>query len=158
MIHTVRSGETLFSIAQRYNIDPNNLARINNITNPNEITVGQNLFIPLSRITSYQIKNGDTLYSIARANGILLNDLITANPQISNPNMLNVGDTINIPDVRKEIEINGYAIPSINQSILNDTLEYLTYLSPFSYQVNMDGSLSQLKRLFQVLEIQGLRP
>ena len=70
MIHTVRSGETLFSIAQRYNIDPNNLARINNITNPNEITVGQNLFIPLSRITSYQIKNGDTLYSIARANGI----------------------------------------------------------------------------------------
>lgn len=144
MIHTVRSGETLFSIAQRYNIDPNNLARINNITNPNEITVGQNLFIPLSRITSYQIKNGDTLYSIARSNGILLNDLITANPQISNPNMLNVGDTINIPDVRKEIEINGYAIPSINQSILNDTLEYLTYLSPFSYQVNMDGSLSQL--------------
>lgn len=73
MIHTVRTGETLYSIAQNYNISQNDIARINNITNPNEISVGQNLFIPLKRITSYQVKRGDTLYSIARANGILLN-------------------------------------------------------------------------------------
>lgn len=144
MIHTVRTGETLYSIAQNYNISQNEIARINNITNPNEISVGQNLFIPLKRITSYQVKRGDTLYSIARANGILLNDLISANPQITNPNMINIGDIINIPDVRKEIEVNGYAIPSISQSVLNDTLEYLTYLSPFSYQVNLDGSLTPL--------------
>lgn len=144
MIHTVRTGETLYSIAQNYNISQNEIARINNITNPNEISVGQNLFIPLKRITSYQVKCGDTLYSIARANGILLNDLISANPQITNPNMINIGDIINIPDVRKEIEVNGYAIPSISQSVLNDTLEYLTYLSPFSYQVNLDGSLTPL--------------
>ncbi len=44
--HTVASGETLFSIAQQYNVSASAILKANNLTNPNFITVGQQLIIP----------------------------------------------------------------------------------------------------------------
>ena len=37
---------------------------------------------------SHTVKRGDTLWAIARANGVPLNELIAANPQIKNPNLI----------------------------------------------------------------------
>ncbi len=45
---------------------------------------------------TYQIKSGDTLWSISKKLNIPLNELIKANPNI-NPNNLMVGQTINLP-------------------------------------------------------------
>lgn len=47
--------------------------------------------------TAYKIKKGDTLYAIARRNGISLDILLAANPQIKNPNTLKIGQVIYIP-------------------------------------------------------------
>lgn len=44
--HTVQRGETLASIAAKYGITVQEIAAANNITNPNLIAVGQELFIP----------------------------------------------------------------------------------------------------------------
>ena len=44
--HTVASGETLFSIAQQYNVSASAILKANNLANPNFITVGQQLIIP----------------------------------------------------------------------------------------------------------------
>lgn len=144
MNYTVKRGDTLYNIANQFGTTAEILARVNNIGNPNNLVVGQNLFIPVERTTTYTVKSGDSLYSIARANGIPLNTLIQANPQITNPSRINIGDVINIPDLRKTIEVNGYAIPTIQQSVLDSTLTYLTYLSPFSYNVSSDGTLSPI--------------
>ncbi|HSJ34230.1 MAG TPA: LysM peptidoglycan-binding domain-containing M23 family metallopeptidase [Acidimicrobiia bacterium] len=43
--HTVQAGDTLGSIARRYGIDVNELARTNGISNPNRIQIGQKLTI-----------------------------------------------------------------------------------------------------------------
>jgi LysM repeat protein len=43
----------------------------------------------------YTIKQDDTLYSIAREQGIALEDLLQLNPQIDNPKRLLIGDVIN---------------------------------------------------------------
>lgn len=43
--HTVQAGDTLGSIARRYGVDVNELARTNGISNPNRIQVGQKLTI-----------------------------------------------------------------------------------------------------------------
>ena len=67
--------------------------------------------------------------------------LIDYNPQITNPNMISIGQEINIPDFRKVIEVNGYAVANINGRVLDKTLPYLTYLSIFSYQAKADGTL-----------------
>ncbi|MGE5455805.1 MAG: CAP domain-containing protein [Ignavibacteriales bacterium] len=42
---------------------------------------------------------GDTMWKIARNNGIGLSDLIAANPQIINPTLILPGQTINIPSI-----------------------------------------------------------
>lgn len=46
--------------------------------------------------TSYVVKSGDTLSRIALANAMTLADLIRMNPQIANPNLIRVGEQINI--------------------------------------------------------------
>ena len=47
---------------------------------------------------TYNVKPGDTLSKIATRNGITLAQLLQANPQIKDPNRINVGDAINLPD------------------------------------------------------------
>ncbi|MDD9178671.1 MULTISPECIES: LysM peptidoglycan-binding domain-containing protein [Aliivibrio] len=44
----------------------------------------------------YTIKQDDTLYSIAREQGIALEDLLQLNPKIANPKRLLIGDVLNI--------------------------------------------------------------
>lgn len=47
---------------------------------------------------TYTVKPGDTLSKIAMRNGVSLARLLEANPQISNPNNIKVGDIINVPN------------------------------------------------------------
>ncbi|MBC2732440.1 S8 family serine peptidase [Thiobacillus sp.] len=47
--------------------------------------------------TTYVIKNGDTLWELARADGVTLQDYIDANPQITHPDLINIGQVINKP-------------------------------------------------------------
>ena len=70
--YKVKSGDTLYSIAKKYNISVNELKELNNLKN-NNITVGQVLKIksniPSEEVTGknyYIVKSGDTLYSIAK--------------------------------------------------------------------------------------------
>jgi lipoprotein NlpD len=44
--HTVREGQTLYRISRTYGADERFLARINGISDPTRLTVGQRLFIP----------------------------------------------------------------------------------------------------------------
>ena len=46
--YTVKSGDTLYLIARRYNVSVNRLIEINSITNPNQLQIGQQLLIPRS--------------------------------------------------------------------------------------------------------------
>ena len=47
--------------------------------------------------TIHVVKKGDTLWGIARQYGAALTDLITANPQIKNPNLIYPGNEVVIP-------------------------------------------------------------
>lgn len=44
--HTIAPGETLYSIAQRYNTSAEALSAANGLSNPNEVFVGQVLYLP----------------------------------------------------------------------------------------------------------------
>lgn len=46
---------------------------------------------------TYTVISGDTLHSVARKFGVSLNDLITANPQIENPQLIYPGQVLSIP-------------------------------------------------------------
>ena len=92
MIYTVRAGDTLSNIASNYNLTYEQLSAINGITDPNNISVGQNLFIPNNIATTHTVKAGETLYSISRMQCIPLLNLINHNKQIANPNIIFIVD------------------------------------------------------------------
>lgn len=50
----------------------------------------------------YRVPPGDTLSKIAKRNGISLAQLLQANPQITNPNKIQVGQVVNLPDTSTE--------------------------------------------------------
>src|SRR5215213_8639650 len=51
---------------------------------------------------TYKVQPSDTLSKIAKRNGISLAQLLKANPQISNPDKIQVGQLINLPDTSTE--------------------------------------------------------
>ncbi len=53
------------------------------------------------QVTVYRVKQGDTLYGIARHFKLKLAELIAANPQLKDPNVLKIGARINIPVAAK---------------------------------------------------------
>ena len=143
IIYVVRPGDSIYSIARRYGVSPQKIISDNRLTNPENLVVGQTIVI-LTENTTHTVRPGESMYSIARSYNIPYNELIAANPQITNPAQLTVGQIINIPREPEKlgtIYVNGYAFPNINMDVLRDTLPYLTYLSIFSHQVRPDGSL-----------------
>lgn len=64
--YTVKKGDSLYSIATKYNTSVDNIKSLNNL-NSNNLSIGQILKIPnISNTTTYIVKKGDNLYSIAR--------------------------------------------------------------------------------------------
>lgn len=99
-IHVVQRGETLFSIAQRYNLSVDTVAKANGIINPSNIMAGQRLLIPLNgemgageSPETYTVQYADTLQAIATAFGTDVNTLITLN-NLADPNALYVGQSL----------------------------------------------------------------
>ena len=86
-IYIVQKGDSLYSIAKRFNVGLSELKEINNLTS-NLISVGQELTIPgvapsdQTNIT-YIVQKGDTLYSIANAYNISLDELVDLNDLIN---------------------------------------------------------------------------
>ncbi len=75
--HIVRKGESLSGIAGKYGVKQSDVMRWNKLSNANRIYVGQKLrlYEPASRWTSYTVRKGDTLSSIASRNKCSVSDL-----------------------------------------------------------------------------------
>lgn len=95
--YTVRSGDTLSSIAARFDTSVQELVSINNISNPNRIYPGQVLRLPdNAEHTFYRVKSGDTLSGIALRFNTSVSSIATQN-HIANPNLIYVGELLAIP-------------------------------------------------------------
>lgn len=93
-VHTVKPGETLSSIAKKYNTTYQKLVKYNNIKDPNLIYPGQKIKIPGSNKTiTYKVKAGDTLSSIAKKYNTSVNKIAKDN-NIKNPNLIYPGQKL----------------------------------------------------------------
>ncbi len=73
--HKVQDEETLFSIAQKYDVTVQQLKAWNNLTS-NAISIGQKLVIKKKKSEgTYTVKRDDTLFSIARQFNVSVNEL-----------------------------------------------------------------------------------
>lgn len=99
-IHTVQKGDTLWKIAKMYGVDFEELKAANpQLANPDLIMPGMKIIIPGDdEMRPYHVvKQGDTMWKIARMHGITLQQLIAENPQIPNPDQLTIGMKVYLP-------------------------------------------------------------
>lgn len=77
--HKVESGETLFGIAEQYDVSVSQIKQWNNLSS-NKLSVGQTLVIRKSAgdegsATIHTVQPKETLYSISRQYGVSINDI-----------------------------------------------------------------------------------
>ncbi len=145
-IYTVKKGDTLTKIAKAYRTTPYSLALYNQLSNPDDLSVGQHLLI-LKPKEIYYVKQGDTLGNIAENQGITLWKLLQNNPQITDYDLIYPGQRLVISfedKPLKNMSVNGYAYPNIDRALLRQTLPYLTYLTIFSYGFTNEGELLKI--------------
>ncbi len=95
--YVVKKGDTLYSIARKYNTSVDNLKSINNIIT-DSLAIGQIIKLPsTSNVASdtYIVKKGDSLYSIARTYNTSVDKLKEINNLTSNA--LAIGQVLKLP-------------------------------------------------------------
>lgn len=99
-VYVVKKGDTLWSIANNFNVSVNDLKNVNNKSN-NSLSIGEQLIIPGKSTgenvstTIYTVKSGDNLYSIARRYNVTVNEIKSLNNLSSN--LLSIGQKLSIP-------------------------------------------------------------
>ena len=102
-IYIVKKGDSLYSIANKYNTTVEELKRINNLTS-NILSIGQVLKLPSDKASdveneentiSYTVQKGDSLYSIARKYDTTIDRIKDLNNLTTN--LLSIGQVLLIP-------------------------------------------------------------
>lgn len=135
----VVAGDTLFSIAKKYNTTVEEIADTNNLKEPYTLSVGQKLYLKKSMAQEKHVQDtlvitkpknavqtvtkvdvdivtvgvGDTLYSLSRKYSVPVNDLAVMN-NLTAPFNLYVGQKLRVPDLATA----PVAVPGVGQNNL----------------------------------------
>lgn len=131
-IYQVKEGDTLYSIANKYNISVNELKAINELDS-DILSIGQILNVPsgLSLVNTYIVTKGDTLYSVAKKFDTTIDEIKKLN-NLDN-NMLSVGQKLLIPiyEDTTYVVTNGDTLYSIARKF-NTTVDEIKRLNNLS--------------------------
>ncbi len=113
--YTVKKGDSIYSIAKKFNTTPETIIDANNLTSP-LLTIGQQLIISNNSYTpptsikecfgtsyippsyeTYTVKKGDNLYSIAKKYGTTVEEIKNLNNLTTND--LEIGQKLNIKEI-----------------------------------------------------------
>ena len=107
--YVLQQGEFPYCLARRFNVDPNTLLSVNGLSQDAWVSPGTTLSIPtgstwsgaprerMPHPTTYTVKSGDTIYSIACAFGDVFPEGIAQANNMQSPYALTVGQTLQIP-------------------------------------------------------------
>lgn len=147
--YTVVSGDSLYSIAKKYNTTANEIKEFNNLDS-NLLSIGQILRIPTSTSSestylNYTVVSGDNLYSIARRYNTTVDEIKTLNNLTSNT--LSVGQTLKIPisttNVQTYTVVSGDSLYSIAKKF-NTTVNEIKSLNNLSSNLLSIGQILKI--------------
>lgn len=93
---TVRSGESIYTLSQRYGVPTPTIIQLNGLTPPYELSPGQRIVLPAAGAKEHVVGTGDTLYSVSRRYGIDVQTLASANGLVA-PYRIREGQVLTIP-------------------------------------------------------------
>ncbi len=161
IIYIVQEGDTLRSIANKFQVPEQRIMINNCIINPEELVVGQSIVISYPKET-YVVQEGDTLEQIASKHGITLSQLYRNNTFLWDRDYIFPDEELVISyDTRASITTNAYAFPYINKDTLKRSLPYLSYLSILNYRTLRRGQIEALTDDTEIIELAkqfGVRP
>ncbi len=108
MVHKVVKGDTLLKIAAKYKTTPQDIIKLNPvIKDPSHVEIGWELRIPdvkpaPSKVVEYKVLAGDNLTRIAKMYNTTIEEIVSMNPSITNPNLVRTGTVIKVADRRKK--------------------------------------------------------
>ena len=126
--YTVQSGDTLYRIASKHDVTLGEILGANpSITNPSMIYVGQKITIPTTKLVNYTVQRGDTMWGIAQKYEISYAELRKANPNITDPSKIYVGQTVMIPDTESLYSHEQQVFELVNQERVKRGLPTFTF-------------------------------
>ena len=142
-IHVVKSGETIYSIAQLYDVSADRIVYDNELAAQQNLVPGQALLILMpSRV--HIVREGQTVEQIAEEYSITVKNLYQNNPFLLNQTYLLEGQSLVISyggEPLMQGRISGYAYPFIEPYILREVLLYIDEILIFSYGFTAEGEL-----------------
>jgi spore germination protein len=143
ILHVVKSGETLASIAAVYGVSEARLRYDNQLADPALLVPGQALLVLIPELV-YTVKPGDSIYGISQSQGIPLKQLMQNNPWILDQGPLIPGETLVIryegePSV--QLDMSAYSYPFTRAATLHEAFLEIQDLLIFSYGFTMEGTL-----------------
>lgn len=142
-IHVVKSGETIYSIAQLYDVSADRIVYDNELAAQQNLVPGQALLILMpSRV--HIVREGQTIEQIAEEYSITVKNLYQNNPFLLNQTYLLEGQSLVISYEGEPLmqgRISGYAYPFIEPYILREVLLYIDEILIFSYGFTAEGEL-----------------
>ena len=141
-IYITSEGDSYAAIAQSFGVDEGYLRSVNGAA-AGEPALGQAVVI-LRPERTVTVGEGDTLYGIARANGMTLPAIYRLNPALGGRGEVYPGQVIVLSvqgERRGSIETNGYAYTNIDEALLRTVLPYMSYLTVFTYGFTPEGEL-----------------
>lgn len=141
--YTVKSGDNLYSIANRYNTSVTTIMNLNNLTNTN-LSTGQQLKVPNGReietdTQTYIVKSGDNLYSIANRFNTSVTAIMNLN-NLTNTN-LSIGQQLKVPNsIENNTNTQTYTVKS-GDSLYSIARKFNTTVDNIKSKNNLKSSL-----------------
>jgi len=152
--YIVKSGDTLYSIARKYNLTVNELKELNNLSS-DFLTIGQRLLIVGGKednvvddnVNTYIVKSGDTLYSIAREYNATVDELKRYNNLSGN--LLSIGQVLKIP-IKSEIQ--DYVLYTVKSgdNLYSISRNYNVTVDDIKDYNNLSGDLLSIGQILKI--------
>ncbi|MEH7521346.1 glycoside hydrolase [Priestia megaterium] len=144
VIHEVKPGDSLTKLARQYQVEKNNLAKLNGLVQSTQLVLGQSMLIPGS---TYVVQPGESIWEIANRHAIGKETLVNHN-HLKN-SIITPGQKLSIPRPQKmNIWTGTYFVPKDKNSnawMLSNYKNTLTSVFLFEYRSDEQGNLIEIK-------------
>lgn len=149
--YTVKSGDSLWSIARKYDTSVSELQNLNNLSST-ILQVGQVLKVPQSSsnnenssANTYVVKSGDSLWSIANRFGTTVDELMRVNKL--NSNILSIGQVLTLPG---NTDSNQTYIVKAGDSLWNIARRFGTTVDALKEKNNLTNNNLTIGQILQI--------